>query len=113
MALHKNPEQLRFKSMNSVKRVALFLFCNLTGLATAIGGAYAILLYDFIDVQSLAISANGVQTVFFGMPLMVWITCALFSFSIFFVSKKWRPFFYLAPIIAPALFLSYAFIAYL
>ena len=99
--------------MNSVKRVLLFLLCNLTGLAIVSGTFYAILLYDVIDPQSISISADDIQRLFIGVPMMMWAVCALFSFSIFFVSKRWRPFFYIAPIATPPLFLGYAVLAYL
>jgi len=99
--------------MDSVKRVLLFLLCNLTGLAIVVGTFYAILLYDVIDPQSLDLSAEAIQTLFIGVPMMIWVACAIFSFAIFFVSKKWRPFFYIAPMVAPPLFLGYAVLIYL
>lgn len=103
--------------MKTLKNISLLFICNFVGFFLPTFLYLISLSTRIIDVQSEDFDA---QKFFYGttnfggtenipvpymvtMPQMTWVLCFLFSFSIFFVSKKWKRVFLLAPLLTPFL----------
>ncbi|MCK5384269.1 MAG: hypothetical protein KAJ29_01740 [Alphaproteobacteria bacterium] len=101
--------------MQTLKKLILFFGCNIIGFSlfpllyviSIKTGIIDINAEDF-DTSNFFLSTaeiSGVGTIpvpiMLSFPTLTWIICALFSLSYFFVSKRWRRFFLLAPILLP------------
>jgi hypothetical protein len=103
--------------MKTFKKLALFFGCNIIGFHLLPLIYILSLKLGFIDLNDENLDTSQF---FFGamhaansellpvpimlvFPLMTWVICALFSLAYFFVSKRWKRFFLLAPIIFPSL----------
>ncbi len=81
--------------------IFIFFICNFIGL-TIVPALYAIApIYKFINIES-DFSANMQYDISYSM--IAWLACALFSFASFFLSRKWKVLFLLAPIVMPFIF---------
>ena len=104
-------------AMHTLKKLALFLGCNIVGfflpallyLFSLITRIIDLSAKDF-DVSSFFLGTTETAgsellpiplMLFF--PTLTWIICAIFSFSYFFVSRKWKRFFLLMPLLLPFL----------
>lgn len=105
------------RAMRTLKKLALFFGCNVIGfflppilyhfsLATRIIDINA----ENFDLSGFYLGATQIsngdpiyQPVMVLLPILTWIICSLFSFSFFFVGKKWERFFLLAPLLLPVL----------
>lgn len=85
--------------MKTIFPVLLFFAANYFGFVI-ITILYAIApIKGFIDVENtdfLLNQENDMLTIMF-----MWLTCAIFSFRIFFIKNKWKLFFLTTPIIVP------------
>ncbi len=105
------------RAMQTLKKLILFFGCNIIGF-TLPGMLYLFSISTgIIDLNAENFDTNGffwgtTQTTDTGvtpipfmiaLPSLTWAICALFSFSYFFVSKKWGRFFLLAPLVLPFL----------
>jgi hypothetical protein len=88
--------------MKTYKRVLLFFLCNGIGYFTVLV-FYVLSLKHLVDLDAPDYNAAQFDFDLLTKQSLTWLICALFSFAIFFVSKKWRLFFYLAPIVIPIL----------
>lgn len=87
--------------MKTYLSVFLFFLCNAIGFSIGPVLYVLIIKYKIIDVNSSSFDAASLQ---YDMTLMLpvtWLICALFSFSVFFLSGIWRIIFLLAPIAIP------------
>ncbi len=115
-------KQLYQSAMNTFKKLFLFFFCNAAGFAAPPFIYWLILKFEILDVQAEGFDVLGFYSVaeedvlvpiIISQPLLTWIACALFSLAVFFVKRKTRVIFYLAPIVLPtlhALMLTFKFI---
>jgi hypothetical protein len=105
-------------AMQTFKKLILFFGCNIIGFQLLPLIYVLSLKTGIIDLNDENLNTSEF---FFGamqatensellpvpvmlvFPLVTWAICALFSFAYFFVGKKWRRFFLLAPLILPAL----------
>ncbi len=87
--------------MKTYIAVLLFFVCNTVGFFTG-SFVYAVAL-KFIDIEKSGFGLASMQYEM-GFVLVIWLVCALFSFTSFFLSSlKWKMAFLLFPIIMPLL----------
>ena len=85
--------------MKTITPVLLFFTANFIGYATIIV-LYAIApIYGFVNIETSNFLLN--QEVDMSVIMLMWLTCAIFSFYSFFTKNKWKIFFLAAPIIVP------------
>ena len=85
--------------MKTIIPVLLFFASNIIGYTTVVV-LYAIApIYDFIDVETSNFLLD--KEVDMGIIMLMWMTCAIFSFASFFIKSRWRLFFLAAPIVVP------------
>lgn len=98
--------------MKTLRKLILFFVFNLIGFITPALIYGASLKFNLIDIDAEDFDVQGFFSavveetpvpVIISQPLITWLICALFSFAIFFVARKWRRIFLLAPIILPTL----------
>ncbi len=92
--------------MRKLKTFILFFICNAVG--SFIGPAIAILAVNtrFLDLEKVASTALSPDQPLpneITLVLACWLACALFSFSVFFLSGFWKTVFLAAPIVIPTL----------
>jgi energy-coupling factor transporter transmembrane protein EcfT len=109
-------------AMNTIKKLLTFFLCNAIGFAAPPFVYWLILRFEILDIHAEGFDVLGFYSVaqedvlvpiVISQPLLTWMACALFSLAVFFVKKKSRIVFYLAPIILPtlhALILTFKFV---
>ena len=103
--------------MQTFKKLVIFFFCNITGFFLPLILYVLSLKFGIIDINA---EGFDVENFFVGVtevpnfgpipaPGMIyfahltWALCALFSIAYFFVAKRWKRIFVLAPLLLPLL----------
>jgi len=98
--------------MKTFKKLFQFFIFNLIGFAAPSLVYWASMTFNLVDINAdnfdtLSFYSTVVKDtpipIIISQPLITWIVCMLFSFSIFFVKRKWKIIFMLAPTILPTL----------
>lgn len=88
--------------MKTIIPVLLFFAANFIGF-TLISVSFAVArIYEFVDTENTNFLLN--QETDMLVVMFMWIACAVFSFTSFFKTGKWKIFFLSAPIIVPFIF---------
>ncbi len=98
--------------MKTFKTLFQFFIFNFIGFSAPPLVYLIAIKFNIIDISAEDFDTLGFYNkvandipipIIISQPLITWIACMVFSFSIFFVKGKWKMVFMLAPAIVPAL----------